>query len=139
MANADKLVHLRSGKLKYERISGYVFNRDHIKVALIVMVGRNTPIEKEDLACIEKFAEKMSSEIMNDNYLTAFGRAYHGTIINKLLDRVIAVENSNVYVPHVQILYDDFSDYLYLAVVGITQSNIRQSRLAYFKNLLPRR
>ena len=137
VANADKLVLLKSGELKYDRIAGYVFNRDRIKVANLTMVGSNAPLGKDDQAAFEMLIDKISGEIKNDLYFTALGRAYHEGIINKLLDRVIA--DPKIYTPHVQILYDDFTDYLYLAVAGVKQRNIRRNRLAYYKSLLETR
>ncbi|MCL2319115.1 MAG: hypothetical protein FWC45_03440 [Treponema sp.] len=137
VANADKLAILKSDTLKYDRISGYIFNRDNIKVAIVIIVGCNTPFEEDDPAAFELFADKLTGEIKDDKYFTEFGRAYHEVIINKLLNRVI--RDPKIYTPHVQILYDDFTDYLYLAVVDVTHSNIHQNRLAYFKSLLESR
>ena len=134
VANADKLVLLKSGELKYDRITGYIFNRDNIKIAVITMVGGNTPFEKEDMAAFELLIDKITDEIRNNDYFTAFGRAYHDEIINKLLDRIIT--DPKIYTPHVQILYDNFTDYLYIAAAGIAQNNIRHCRLAYLKSLL---
>ena len=134
VANADKMVLLKSSKLKYDRLVGYIVNRDYIKVAIIVMVGCGTPLGEDDAAAFEMFIDKITGEIKNNGYFTAFGRAYHEEIINKLLDRLIG--DPKIYTPHVQILYDGFADYLYLAVAGATQSNVRQGRLAYYKSLL---
>ena len=134
IANADKLVLLKSNALKHDRITAYVFNRDSIKVAVLAIVAYDTPFDQEDMEVFGRFADKISCEIRHDEYFNAFGRAYHESIINKLLDRVI--ENSKLYTPHVQILYDDFSDYLHLAVVDVMRGRASRGRLAYFKNLL---
>ena len=134
VANANKLVILKSSKLKHDRILGYIFNRDNIKVGMIVMVGLDTLLDAEDKAAFEELADKITSEIHDDDYFTAYGRAYHEGIIIKLLDRVI--KDPLIYNPHVQIFLEGFEDYFYVAVVDIIQNNSHQNSLAYFKNLL---
>jgi len=139
VANANKLVYLKSTRLKYDRLLGIIFNRDRIKVANVVMVCLDTIHDEEDTEAFEELADKISDEIHNDDYYTAYGRAYHETIIIKLLDRVIG--DPLIYTPHVQILLDGFDDYLYVAVVDITQNDkiidsSHQDRLTHFKNLI---
>ena len=142
VANANKLVILKSSKLKHDRILGYIFNRDNIKVALIVMVGLDTLSGPEDMAAFEELADKITVEIHDDNYFTAYGTAYHEAVIVKLLDRDI--KDPIIYTPHVQIFLDGFEDYLCVAVVDImknasgTEGSL-QDRLVYFKNLLAER
>ena len=138
VTNADKLVILKSNKLKQDRILGNVFNRDHIKVANIVMVGLDTLAGADDNAAFEKFADKVSNEIYNDEYYTAYGKEFHESIIVRLLDGII--KDPIIYSPHVQILYDGFDDYLFVAVVDIAQNNLRgedlQNKLLFFKDKL---
>ena len=139
VANANKLVILKSDKLKYDRILGYVFNRDYIKVGMIVMVGVHAPFGAEDTEAFEKLADKITAEIHDDEYYTAYGRSYHEAIIVKLLDRII--RDPLIYTPHVQILLEGFKDYLYVAVVDITHNNLKtgdshQNMLIHHKKLL---
>jgi hypothetical protein len=134
VANADKLVILKSSELKYDRISGYIFNRDNIKVAVITMVWVYNPFETEDVAAFEELADIISNEIHEDEYFTAYGRAYHEALIIKLIDHVI--DNPIIYTPHVQIFLDGFDDYLHVAVVEIINKEYHQYILSYFKNLL---
>ena len=134
VANADKLVIMKSNKLKYDRISVNIFNRENIKVANIVMVECGTPFAEDDPAAFEKLADKIIHEIKNDEYYTSFGRTYHESIINKLIDHVIV--DTGIYAPHVQILFNGFKDYLFLAVVGVKQKGIKKDRLVSFKDLL---
>ena len=138
VANADKLVILRSGKLQYDRISGNIFNKNNIKVANVVMVGSNAPID-EDAAAFEGLINLINKEIHDDEYYTAFGKAYHEANIIKLLDGII--KNPAIYTDYVQILYEGFEDYLYVAAVDIRHSNLRaedshHNRLLYIKNML---
>ena len=139
VANADKLVILKSSKLKYDRILGYIFNSENIRVALIVMVCVDALSGADDMAAFEELAGKITDEIHDDGYFTAYGRAYHEAIIVKLLDRVI--KDPLIYNPHVQIFYDGFEDYLYVAVVDIRQhdpgsGDSHQKTLIHFKKLL---
>ena len=134
VANADKLVILKSGELKYDRITGYIFNRDKIKVAVMAMVWVDRPFESEDTAAFEELADKITCEIRDNDYFTAYGKAYHEALIVKLLDRVI--DNPKIYTPHVQIFFDGFEDYLYVAVVRTMQNINTRKRLQYLKNFL---
>ena len=139
VANADKLVILKSKKLKHDRILGNIFNRDNIKVAMIVMVGLDTLIDPEDMTAFEELADRITIEIHDDDYYTAFGREYHESIIIKLLDLVI--KDPKLYNPHVQIFYEGFEDYLYVAVVDIlhnekAQESNHKKILEYFKKQL---
>ena len=137
VANADKLVVMKSAKLKYDRILGVVSNREHIKVANIVMVECMTPFGTDTHAAYEALADKITEEIRNDNHYNTYGREYHDTIIKKILDRQIT--DNGLYTGHVQILYDGFEDYLYLAVVDVLQNDMNRDRLAYFRDLLKKR
>ena len=134
IANADKLVILKSDELKYDRITGYIFNKDNIKVAVIAMVWVDRPFQAEDTAAFEALADKITCEIHDNDYFTAYGKAYHEALIVKLLDRVI--DNPLIYTPHVQIFFDGFEDYLYVAVVKIMQNITAQNKLKYLKNFL---
>jgi len=134
VANTDKLVILKSSKLKHDRIVGYIFNKEDIKVALIVMVGLDTLSAEEDTEAFEKLADKISREIHDDEYFTAYGRAYHESIIVKLLDQAFNIPI--IYTGYVQIILEGFEDYLYVAVVDITQSGIQQNKSEFFKKLI---
>ena len=138
VANADKLVILKSNKLKYDRILGNIFNRDHIKVANLVMINCNAPFMAEETEAFEELTVIISQEIHNDEYYTAYGKAYHEAVIIKLLDGII--KDPLLYTGHMQIFYDGFEDYLYIAVIDISQCDIsienQEDRLIYFKNLL---
>ena len=134
VANADKLVVMKSEKLKYDRILGNIFNKEHIKVANIVMVECTAPFTADIQAAFEALADKISSEIHNDDYYTAYGRTYHDSIINMILNHEIT--DTILYTSHIQILYDGFEDYLYLAVVDVMRNNTDHGRLAAIRDLL---
>ena len=139
VANADKLVILKSSKLKYDRVLGNILNRENIKVANLIMLGCDTPLGVEDTTAFEEFIDKITGEIRDDEQLIVYGRIYNESIIIKLLDRVI--NEPSIYTSHVQIFHEGFEDYLYVAVVDITQNDLKtegshQTNLMYFKNLL---
>ena len=122
VANADKTVELSSDELELDRTLGYVFNRDHIKVgALIVLYEKDPGFGEDEIAAFEMLVNKVTGEIHNDDYFTAYGRAYHESIIIKLLDGII--NDPLVYTPHVQIIYDGFEDYLFVAVVDVSRAH----------------
>ena len=134
VTNADKLVVLKSDELKYDRVLAHVFNRDKIKVALLVMVECNTPFTTDDLVVFSAFADKLTAKIRNDEHFTAYGRAYHEDYIVKILNGEI--KDTRLYSPHIQILYDGFESYLYVAAITVKQSDTQQGRLEYIRNLL---
>jgi len=134
VTNADKIVVLKSDELKYDRVLAHVFNRDKIKVALLVMVECNTPFTTDDLVVFSAFADKLTAKIRNDEHFTAYGRSYHDTYFVKLLDGEI--KDTRIYSPHIQILYDGFNSYLYVGVITVKQSDTQQGRLEYIRGLL---
>ena len=134
VSSADRIVVLKSELLKYDRVLAYAFNRNHIKVANLVMVACTTPFTADDLVAFNAFAEKITAKIRNDGYYTEYGIAYHNDLIGKILDGYI--KDTRIYAPHIQILYDGFDGYLYLAVVRVGSDNAQPDRLVQMRNLL---
>jgi len=138
IANSEKSVILRSDKLKYAKMSGHIFNRDNIRVGLVMMSECNTPFDEESVAAFEALEDKITFEIQDYDYFTMLAMTFHEDKINLLLDG--AVNDPLLYNPQAQILYDDFDDYLYVAVVSVernnTLENVHRSRLEYFKSML---
>ena len=137
VSNADRIVVLKSELLKYDRVLAYAFNRNHIKVANLVMVACNTPLTADDFVAFNAFAEKITARIRNDGYYTEYGKAYHNDLIGKILDGHI--KDTRIYAPHIQILYDGFETYLYLAVVRIGAGGASHSKLEHIRELLMER
>ena len=141
ISNAEKTVIMRNNKLKYAKMSGHVFNRDNIRVGLVMMSESNIPFDAESIAAFEALADKTTCEIRDYDYFTMLAMTFHEDKINLLLDG--AVKNPLLYNPQAQILYDDFEDYLYVAVVSLERKNIlenvHQNRLEYFKSMLKTR
>jgi hypothetical protein len=123
VSNANKMAILKSDELKYDRVSAYVFNRNHIKVALLVVVACTSPLDADDLLAFNALADKITKKIRGDEYYTQYGWSYHDAIINKILDGEIT--DTQIYAPHIQILYDGFEryKYLHLAVISSGQQD----------------
>jgi len=141
LANTDKSVILKNSQtqyygiqLKYDRMAGYAYNREDIKVAVIVMYENEAPFDAESQTAFELFTEKITNEIRDNEGFIKRGRAFHAEMITKLLDGVI--RDFLLFTPQIQVMYDGFDDYLYVAVVDATQSNIKQNKLEHFNNLL---
>ena len=138
ITNVDKTVILRNEKLKYAKMAGHFFNRDNINVGIAMMTESNVPFDTENAAAFETLAEKITDEIRTYDYFTMLGMTLHEDKINQLLDG--AVKNPILYNPQAQVLYNDFDDYLYVAVVSVERhdilGNVHQNRLEYLKSML---
>ena len=134
VANADRLVVLKSAKLAYDRILCNVFNRDMIKVANVIIVESNQPFGEEEPAALMELTDKISRIIREDEYYSAYGRASHQAMIRDLLDG--RIRDPLIHAPHVQILYEGFNDYLYVAVVSLPQGGNPQDTRKQFYDLL---
>jgi hypothetical protein len=130
VANADKLAVMKSEKLKYDRILGNIFNGKNIKIANIVMVECNRAFARDTPAVFEVFADLVTDEIREDKSYIEYGEAYQDIWIRKLIDQNF--EDKKLYSPHVQILYNGFKTYLYLAVVDVA---ISDKELKYYLDL----
>ena len=123
-ADADKLAVMKNPKLEYDRLNVKLFNRNGIRVASLLMIGYNMPLEEEDSVALINLAEKIELEIIGDESFNIYGYKSHETIINNLLDGIF--DDPKVYTAHIQILYDGFEDYLRLAVIDVGQNDIFQ-------------
>ena len=134
VTSADKIVVLQTDELKYDRVIAYVFNRNRVKVAVLVMVACDTPLTTDHIVALNAFADKITAKIRNDENFTEFGIAYHSDIIGKILDGHI--KEIRIYSPHVQIIYDGFESYLFLAVIDTGKGGAKPDKLAQMRDLL---
>ena len=137
VSNADRIVLLKSDELKYDRVLAYVFNRENIKVALLVMVESNSPFTADDFIAFSALADKVTSKIRDDEHYLKFGRAYHDSILNMVLDGDI--RDTRLYAPHMQIIYDGFESYLFLALLSVGKGSAQPDKLTFIKDLLVER
>ena len=133
-ANADTLAVMTSPELTYDRINVKINNSNSIRVASLLMIGYNVPLVEEDKAALISLAEKIELEIMDDESFSVYGYKSHETIINNLLERIF--DDPKVYTAHIQILYDGFEDYLFLAVIDVGQNDINQM-MKFLENRYP--
>ena len=135
VSSADRIVLLKTELLNYDRVLAFAFNRNHIKVANLVMVACTTAFTADDLVAFGAFAEKITARIRDDEHYTEYGKAYHSDLIGKILDGQI--KDTRIYAPHIQILYDGFeSNYLYLAAVRAGPGGAQQNSLVQLRDLL---
>jgi len=138
ITNAEKTAVLKSEALASAKVSGHIFNKDNINVALAMMSEHNTTFDAESMAAFEALVNKISSEIRDYDYFTIIALTFHEDKINLLLDEPI--NNPFLFNPQAQILYDAFDEYLYVAVVSLERNGIleyvHKNRLSYFKSML---
>ena len=138
ITNAGKTVLMRSKKLKYAKMAGHFFNRDNINVGLAMLTEFNAPFDAESAAAFEALANKITEEIQTYDYFTMLAMTLHEDKINQLLEE--DVQSPLLYNPQAQVLYKDFDDYLYVAVVCVEQHDIlddvHRKRLEYFKSMM---
>ena len=138
VSNANKSIILKSDAFQYARLVNLFSNRDNIAAGIVVMYDCNAPFDDECVAAFEIFTDKITNEIKNYDYFTMLAMTFYEDKINLLLDK--SVKNPFLFNPQAQVLYNNFDDYLYVAVVSVERNNIlehvHRSRLAYFKSLL---
>ena len=138
IVNADKVAILRDDLLQHARLTGHIYNRDEISAGLVMMSEQNTVFDEECIAAFETLTDKITCEIREYDYFTFLAMAFHEEKMNLLLDK--AVSNPLLYNPQAQILYSNFEDYLFVAVVRVARNGMRENvyrnKLAYTKSML---
>jgi len=138
ISNADKSILLKSDKFKLSRLCNFFFNAEKTAVGIAAMYDSNVPIEGDYIAAFEAFTEKITEEVQSHDYFAMLAMSFYEDKINNLLDG--SVKNPLISNPDVQLLYNGFDDYLYVAVVQAEQKNkidmVHQSRLEYFQSML---
>ena len=89
IANADKYTILKSDKLKYARMSGYIFNRENVKVGIVLMYECYTPFDEDIRAAFELFTAKITCELLSSRYFIKAGKALYEEMIEGLPVRVV--------------------------------------------------
>lgn len=133
VASAKTVTFMLSEKLKYERILGKVFDKDHLQVANLVIVANNRRFEDESPMVLEAFCEVLSHEIIKNEFYQNYGLMYQENYIKKLIDG--SLEEKRLYAGHIEIVYTGLKDYLHLVVADITQCDPELTKLIYFRDL----
>ena len=134
LANADGCVVLRSEEIDFARMGCYFFNRENIKAGLVGMYEQSAPFDEEAQQAFELFAAAITAEIRDDELYNKLGRAFHSDMIKALIDGFAC--NGSVYTPHVQVLFDGFEEYLFLAVVDPSHGCVLQNGTDYHRDRL---
>jgi AcrR family transcriptional regulator len=135
ISKMDMASLLTSGKLKYNRLVANIYNAENINVGFIAMVESNHPFGEDDKDAFERLAAKISQEVKCDAAYTAHGRAFHEYVIKKLLNGEI--DDPELYVAHMQILFDGFGGIVNMAIIDISRSTARDTvGLAHLRNSL---
>lgn len=122
-----------SDKLKYDRIFGKIFNKDHIHVANLVVLGSNRQFNDEDVENFKSICEALTAEFSKSESYRTYGLLYQETYINKLIDG--SIEEKALYTAHIEIIYAGLKTSLYLAVVDISRSDLDYTDISTVKNL----
>jgi len=133
MANARVITFMLSDKLKYERISGKLFNKNNVHVVNLTIVACNKSFEPDDPAVFEALCNLFSQKISASRFYQDYENTYQELLITKLIDGSIV--DRELYTAHIAILYGGLKTNLYVAVLDFTQCNPEYDKLTYFRDL----
>lgn len=133
-ASTDSVAILSSENMKYDRLFGKIYNKNHIVIGAVDIVACYKPLEDDDPDAFEIFCQLLSKEVGKIKYYQGYGEAYQESLICKLVDGEI--EDKKVNSLHVEIVYHGMKWNLYLAVVDVAHIDPEYARLPYFKDLL---
>lgn len=132
VANARKITFLISDKLKYDRIIGKLFNSDKIQIG-IASIEAHQPFGDDTPELFECFCDILNKEIAKSEYFRNYGQQYQEFLINKLIEG--RIEDKELYAAHVESIYMNLKDHLYLAVVDTARNDAEHTGLSYFRDL----
>ena len=130
----DGVTYLFSGKLKYNRIFGQLYNKEGMPVADLVMVACEAPFEDYTPELIKTVCSIISKEISQNDYYQQYGQTYQDNILKKLIEE--AIEDKGIYSGHVSNIEKGLKSNIFIAAVDISQSNSQNTDLEYFRDLL---
>ena len=137
---SDRIVRLKSDKLRSNVLSGHIFNGDNIWVGELSMF-EIIPFDTGQMAAFDMLLDKISSEIRDYDYFTIQPAMFFEHTINRLLDKTL--DNTLANNPQAQIMHYGLENYLFVAVVYSARNNmlerIHRNRLSYFLSLLKTR
>lgn len=134
VVNTKTNVILSSDKLKYDRITGKIYNKDSIMVACLIMVACNKPLEDDVPALFGAFCETLSKEVSSNEFYNNYGQEYSETLVSKLIEGNI--NEDNLFSDAIANIYDNLKSNLYLVVADISECAPEHAQLAYFRSLL---
>lgn len=126
VANAPKITFMISEKIKYNRLFGKIFNGDNILIGGAILVALE-PFTDDIPELFECFCDIVNKELAESEYYRNYGQEYQEIIINKLIAG--NVEDKEIYAAHVESIYMNLKDYLYLAVIDASQCDPAYAKL----------
>lgn len=129
---------LTSDKLKYDRLTGRIFNRHGDTVAIIVLVASSRPLAPGDAAVLEALCRKLSAELSRDDFFHTYGILYRESLIRTLIEE--GVRDRPAFVGHIANLYEHMKSNIYVAAADFSQAPADTSLAAWrdlFKQTLP--
>lgn len=130
----DGITYLISDKLKYDRIFGQIYNKEHQPVADLVAVACDRPFEDDTPELIATICSVISKRLGKSKFYQDYGQAYQENIIKELLDG-----NKELHSSHVANIDKDLKANIFVAVADITQCDPACAKLMYFQDLFRRR
>lgn len=131
MANAARVAFMTSGKLKYDRMGGKVFNKNNAYVATLVLVESNKRFDENDAMVFDRICKLISKEISTSEAYEEYEQAHLETILKNLIERNYDVK---LDLGQVGIIYDTLKTNLYVAVADISQCSA-ECTVIYFRDL----
>lgn len=129
----DGVTYLISDKLKYDRIFGQIYNKEHVPVADLVAVACDRPFEDDTPELIAAICSVLSKKLSKNEFYQDYGQVYQESIIKELLDG-----NKELYSAHVANIDKDLKANIFVAVADITQCDPACAKLMYFQDLFRR-
>lgn len=135
-ANAKKITFLPSDKLRDKRILGKLFSSENIQIGCASIKEDHQPFDDDDPVLFEFFCDVLNREIAKSEHFRVYGQAYQETLINKLIEG--SIDDREIYTAHVESIYRNLKEYLYLAVIDTAQSNPTFAELSHLRDMLKR-
>lgn len=135
MIRPNKVVLLKSDKVKYERLFGKVFDNDSNILGGVSVVASNKPFEDDDFRTTEIICGVLSKEILKIPYYQTYAQEKMEKCINMLISKEIEGTENRLYASsYVEMVYTGLKNYLYVAVAILPNAPTR-AELEYYKEL----
>lgn len=134
-ANAEKVAFLSSDKLKYDRMLGKLFNGDNLQIGIAAIEGHK-PFSDDTQELFACFLDILEREIAKNEHFLKYGQEYQESLVAKLIDG--GIDDKGIYAAHVESIYTNLKDCLFVAVADITQCEPAHTEPSYFRDLFKR-
>jgi len=132
-AESEVITLMQSDRLKYDRISGKLFDYDDVQLGNINVVACSKSFDEGDAELIETLCTILSVELQNSGFYQKIERVYQDSPLDDLIRGNI--KESVMANAKMAELQAGLEPNLYLAVVDITEYEPTNTHLAYFRDL----